>query len=385
MEPPAKRLCISQGPDLQLESAKNTECEESDCDCQQERTSSTSTATSASTSSSKQSRQFRKVWLTGREDWLEFSWHDRGMFCSLCRKFNKRPFNNDIWNTSPCTRLRLQSILRHERSFAHKDAIQLAAAAATNENVVSILNRPVSARGMEQAICCLYFLAKRKIAQTTNYDPLLDLVSLLGIHIKSKISIANNATYTSDKTIQDMVYIISDVIEKQILSEMTKSGHFSLMLDETTDCSVAEQLAIHGRYISPTTGELKCHYLKVIDLLYSSHNVSAGAETITSRVCDYIEQAASVDMTKLRGIGTDGAATMVGCHTGVVTRLQAIQPSAIGVHCAADRLNLDSSQAGDNVQYIKHFKSILHQLFDFYDNSAVRMAGLDAIKCEVCV
>ena len=42
--------------------------------------------------------------------------------------------------------------------------------------------------------------------------------------------------------------------------------------------------------------------------------------------------------------------------------------------------NLASSQAGDSVQYIKHFKSILRQLFDFYDNSAVRMAGLDAIK-----
>jgi hypothetical protein len=38
-------------------------------------------------------------------------------------------------------------------------------------------------------------------------------------------------------------------IEKQILSEMTKSEHFLIMLDETTDCSVTEQLAIHGRYI----------------------------------------------------------------------------------------------------------------------------------------
>ena len=59
----------------------------------------------------------------------------------------------------------------------------------------------------------------------------------------------------------------------------------------------------------------------------------AGAETITSRVCGYIEQV-SLDMAKLCGIGTDGAATMVGSRTGVVTRLQAIQPSAIGVHCA---------------------------------------------------
>ena len=105
-------------------------------------------------------------------------------------------------------------------------------------------------------------------------------------------------------------------------------------------------------------------------------SVRAGAETITLRVCGYIEQV-SLDMAKLRGIG---AATMVGSRTGVVTRLQAIQPSAVGVHFAAHRLNLASSQAGDHVQYIKHFKSIFRQLFDFFDNSAVRMAGLDAIK-----
>ena len=150
----------------------------------------------------------------------------------------------------------------------------------------------------------------------------------MGVEIKSKISIARNATYTSDKTIQEMVCIMSDVIEKNIRSEMTESEHFSLMLDETTDCSITEQLAIHGRCISRATGELKCHYLKIIDLLRSELcegdvSVNAGAETITSRVCAFVEQA-SLDMSKLRGNGADGAATMVGCRTGVVTRLQAI-------------------------------------------------------------
>lgn len=92
---------------------------------------------------------------------------------------------------------------------------------------------------------------------------------------------------------------------------------------KTTDCSVVEQQAIHGRYISPTTGELKCHYLKITDLLHSESledNVAsacAGAQTITSRVCGYIEQ----DLAKLFGIGTDGAATMVGSRTGVATQL----------------------------------------------------------------
>ena len=35
---------------------------------------------------------------------------------------------------------------------------------------------------------------------------------------------------------------------------------FSLLFDETTDCTVTEQLAVHGCYIS-NTGELRCCYL----------------------------------------------------------------------------------------------------------------------------
>jgi hypothetical protein len=44
----------------------------------------------------------------------------------------------------------------------------------------------------------------------------------------------------------------------------------------------------------------------------------AGAETITNRVCGYMEQA-SLNTANLCGIGTDGASTMVGCRTGMVT------------------------------------------------------------------
>lgn len=58
-------------------------------------------------------------------------------------------------------------------------------------------------------------------------------------------------------------------------------------------------------------------------------------------------------MAKMRGIGTDGAATMIGRHNGIVAHLKTSTPSAIGVHCAAHHLNLASSQAGDSVSYVK--------------------------------
>ena len=171
---------------------------------------------------------------------------------------------------------------------------------------------------------------------------------------------------------------------------MLQSEHFSLMFDETTDCTITEQLTIHGRYIDKQTGELKSCYLTTIDVLGPELEaikfggdtdtcISVGASTITKRILEYTERT-GLDMTKLTGIGTDGAATMTGCRTGVVTRLKQITPSAISVQCAAHRLNLASSQAADKVQYVKKFQNNLRQLFDYYNNSSVRTAGLQAIQ-----
>ena len=80
-----------------------------------------------------------------------------------------------------------------------------------------------------------------------------------------------------------------------------------------------------------------------------------------------------LDMQKMWRIGTDGAATMIGQHNGVVARLKAI---AISVHCAAHRLNLVSLQAANAIPYVKKFNAILRQIFDFFNNSSVQ-----AIQC----
>ena len=192
-----------------------------------------------------------------------------------------------------------------------------------------------------------------------------------------------------------MLLILSEIIEIKTLQNMRESDHFALMFDETTDCSVTEQLAIHGRYIDKESGIMRSCYLKIIDVLQPEVDsvrateeteidtcISMCASTITRRVCEFITDA-QLDTTKLRGIGTDGASTMIGCRNGVVSRLKETTPSAIGVHCAAHRLNLASSQASDAVPYVKVFSNILRQLFDYFDNSAVRSAGLQAIQALV--
>ena len=353
LKSPPKRARLEQVNQEAESSASSAEESESDL---------TATPGETSSSNAKQAPTFRHAWLKGRQ-WLKFI-AGKGMLCELCIKHDKRPFNRETWNTIPCTRYRLQSITMHERSAAHHDSVTLDLAAAATPTISQAIQLPeVPARGIEQAFSCLYFLVKQRIPHTTNFEPLLDLLHLMGIPTKADIHVTKNATYTSNKSIQEMLYCISEVIESKILNDLCESEHFSLMFDETTDCTITEQLTIHGRYISKQTGELKNCYLTTIDVLgpelealRSCHDtescISVGASTITKRILEFTDKA-SLDMTRLRGISTDGAATMIGCRTGVVVRLKELTPSAVTVHCAAHRLNLASSQAANKVQYVK--------------------------------
>ena len=63
---------------------------------------------------------------------------------------------------------------------------------------------------------------------------------------------------------------------------------------------MAEQVAVHRCYIS-NTGELKCCYLKIVDLLQPNSSaqlgletcscISANAQTITDCVCGFMTEA----------------------------------------------------------------------------------------------
>ena len=67
---------------------------------------------------------------------------------------------------------------------------------------------------------------------------------------------------------------------------------------------------------------------------------------------------------------------MTGVHTGVATNTY-----VVGIHCVAHRLALAASQASNSVPYMKStFNNALTNLFYFYQNSPVRMSGLDAIQ-----
>ena len=86
-------------------------------------------------------------------------------------------------------------------------------------------------------------------------------------------------------------------------------------------------------------------------------------------------------MSKMVGLGTDGASVMTSVHNGVGARLIWCQQILTSTHCVCHRLAIAAAQARNDVPYIcNKFKPTLSQLFYFYHNSAVRTSGLQKIE-----
>lgn len=134
------------------------------------------------------------------------------------------------------------------------------------------------------------------------------------------------------------------------------------MFDETTDVSTIEKMVIHTRYVD-TQGEVVTMFLKILDCLEGGEKVALtlNAETIAGKVTSYMDDK-ELDYKKLVGLGTDGAAVMVGKQSGAVKKILdkevSKQPGtdnpyrALGQHCAAHKLNLAASRAGNSFPQI---------------------------------
>ena len=66
--------------------------------------------------------KFNTEWTKTRP-WLIYV-NNEGMFCTFCQKYNKLPFGRTAWNTSPCVRVRLQSVKGHAQSKEHIDSVR---------------------------------------------------------------------------------------------------------------------------------------------------------------------------------------------------------------------------------------------------------------------
>ena len=125
----------------------------------------------------------------------------------------------------------------------------------------------------------------------------------------------------------------------------------------------------------------------VVDLWFARYlpafaevnNIFNCGKVIKKSLVSFLDKS-SILFSCLVDFGSDGAKVITGCRNGVAACLTQRQPSLVSKH----QLPLTKSQAGDNVPYILNtFKPTFQQLFYFFKNSSVRMAGLKAMEQQL--
>ena len=144
------------------------------------------------------------------------------MYCSLCQKWQTRlPGRGNVWITAPCVVLRRDSILEHVCSKSHSTAAtaeQEAIRAKPKGGIAQAFEqvRTTQKNALVGALKCMYWLAKREIAHTTNFESLIQLAISLGSTYLKDLNQGDNAKYTSQESKFEFIKILSLCVEQEV-------------------------------------------------------------------------------------------------------------------------------------------------------------------------
>ncbi|XP_064416286.1 zinc finger BED domain-containing protein 5-like [Latimeria chalumnae] len=149
---------------------------------------------------------------------------------------------------------------------------------------------------------------------------------MIGEKAASQLDMVPLSNDTVSRRIADMA---ADVKE-QLLEGVCQSPCFSIQIDESTDISDAAQLLVYIRYAT-TAKELKEEFLFCRPL----PTRTTGEELF--KLLNSFVQDTGLDWGRCFGICSDGARSMTGRHSGLVTRVQKVAPVAAWNHCMIHR------------------------------------------------
>ena len=169
----------------------------------------------------------------------------------------------------------------------------------------------------------------------------------------------DNAKYTSPMIQNEIIHLCEGYIREKIVSRISK--YWSLMADETQDCSTAEQLSICIRYVSDV-GEVCEDFIGFVKL------VKMDAQSIADILLSTLEG----DKSSMIAQGYDGASVMSSDKNGVQAKIQQKYPNATYVHCRSHVLNLSISSGCKNVPSIRNLFDSVEKVTWFLSGSAKR-------------
>lgn len=155
--------------------------------------------------------------------------------------------------------------------------------------------------------------------------------SILKKHLETA---QKTATYTSKTVQNEIIAIIAGYIQNKIVDDIQNgSAIFSVIADESRDCSNQEQMPLIIRFVD--------EHREIQELFISFIKCDQG--TTGEEVARLIKstcQSVGLDFKLCRGQGYDGAGNMAGVTKGAATIIRSDNTKALYFHCASHKLNL---------------------------------------------
>jgi hypothetical protein len=231
----------------------------------------------------------------------------------------------------------------HESSDCHRSATLKLHAFVRGINVEKSLSKAkqdemIAARdALHKIFTSLVFLAKQGLAirgktdVTSNLQQPLELRGNDSVNMQSWLA-RTQCKWLSHDIQNEILQLLSNDVVRRLLHDIRAAQFFALMLDETTDASRHEQMAVCVRF---TDDELNIHEI-FMGFYVLEHQ---DADTLY-RVVEDVLHRFNFSLASCRGQCYDGAANVAGRINGLQARVRRQESRALFVHCGAHSLNL---------------------------------------------
>ncbi|KAJ8300957.1 hypothetical protein KUTeg_022476 [Tegillarca granosa] len=227
------------------------------------------------TTSSASSRKFLETWKFGRP-WLRYVCEQKLMFCDICiRACVKNSF------TVGCDVMKKECVVKHAKGTddnSHGAAVQTLEEAETmTKTIDKVISKNKTA--VLAALCNVHFAAKFNLANTI-VPELNKLCISQGVSELMQLKVDQHTTYEHHSSIREFQQSLAEVLEDDLVVRIKESGVFSIMIDESTDVSVHQNLVVYVRILEKVLGRVQANtYFLGIRELCSATADSIRAET----------------------------------------------------------------------------------------------------------
>ncbi len=333
-------------------------------------------------------RTFRESWLI-KYPWLEYKGDTDACFCKICQKYSQEQteqfgketvkFGVNSFTTIGFRNWKkaIEKFNIHELSNYHKKNviketfvkkgvnIQSQISAAHNKTMIE------STKALLNILSSIRFLAQQGLALRGHNDDDSNLYQLLKLRSEDVPELKTwlgrtNYRWLSHDVVNEILQMLADSVLRDIICEVKNEKYYSIMIDETSDIAVKEQVSLCIRSVNKNL-EINEYFLGFYE------TAQTDAYTLFTIVKDVLTRF-NLPICDLRGQCYDGAANVSGKYNGVQARVREVEPRALYVHCQAHSLNLVAQDCMKKVEEARDVLGLIQELITFIRDSPKRLS-----------